>query len=198
MTTNPTPNYGTIPTTTPSPTTTQTLTSLHQQHHRPWREFLSPPSFSIPTTYTLITSRIRRNLNYFRYNYTLITLTIIFLSLLYHPISIIVFLILFLLWLLLYFSRSSPLVVLGRPIDDRIVLVLLFVVTVVALVLTNVGVNVLVALLISVVVVSVHAALRGIDDLFLGADDFEDDVDGSGLVDVVQGHPLRPTYARVV
>ncbi|KAK9691753.1 hypothetical protein RND81_09G217200 [Saponaria officinalis] len=199
-TTTTTPNYGTIPTSTPTTASPHSNAPFYTRaiaHRRSWREFLSPSSFSLPTSYATATARIRRNLNYFRFNYSLTTLLILFLSLLYHPISMIVFLSIFVLWIFLYFSRDTPIFVFNRSIDDRVVLVLLFVVTVVALVLTKVGVNVLIALSVALVVVGLHAAFRGVDDLFLDDVD-DDDVDGSGLVDVVQGHPLRPTYARVV
>ncbi|KAL9248025.1 hypothetical protein vseg_021391 [Gypsophila vaccaria] len=193
-----TTNYGTIPTApTPPPPSFVTRPTVNR---RPWREFLSPHTLSVPTTYGGATARIRRNINYFRYNYALTTLVIVFTSLIFSPLSMITFLLVFALWVPLFFSRDAPLVVLGRPLDDRVVLVFLFFVTVLALVATGVGANVLIALSVAVGVVFLHAAFRGVDDLFLDdvGDDGDGDGDGNGLVDVVQGQPLRPTYARVV
>ena len=86
----------------------------------------------------------------------------------------------------LYFSRNDPLSLFNRAIDDLIVCVALFVVTIVALVLTRVCLNVLVSVLIGVVIVCLHAVFRVSDDLFL---DEEEAADG-GLVSVV-GSPLR-------
>ncbi|XP_057550428.1 PRA1 family protein E-like, partial [Amaranthus tricolor] len=197
------PNYGTIPTTTTAAnsassvdtfitrTTHQTRTLI--SHRRPWREFLSLSSLSLPTSYSESMARIRRNINYFRFNYSLIILTILFLSLLWHPISMIVFLAIFVLWIFLYLSRDDPVVVFGRSIDDRIVLLGLSIITILALVFTKVGLNVLISLIIGVVIVGLHAAFRSVDDLFLD----EDDVVDGGLISVSEGQPLRPTYAIV-
>ncbi|XP_047321151.1 PRA1 family protein E-like [Impatiens glandulifera] len=140
---------------------------------RPWREVFDFHVFSLPDGYADGFARIRRNSNYFRVNYALTMLLILFLGLLYHPISMIVFLVVFVAWLYFYFWRESSnvVVVLNKSIDDRVVLVGLIVVTIVGLVLTSVGLNVLVSLVIAVVAIGLHAGFRNTNDLFLDEHD---------------------------
>ncbi|KAL6292134.1 hypothetical protein ACE6H2_000276 [Prunus campanulata] len=153
---------------------------------RPWGELLEPTALSLPSNLSEATTRLAQNLTHFRSNYTLVLLIVLFLSLLYHPVSIIVFLIIFAAWLVLYFSRDQPLEVFGFTVGDRVVMVVLGVVTVLALVLTHVWLNVVVSVVIGVALVSLHAVFRGTEDLVM--DDQEspygallsDDQDPSG------------------
>ncbi|CAN6547861.1 hypothetical protein C1H46_013562 [Malus baccata] len=153
---------------------------------RPWGALLEPTALRLPSNLSAATTRLAQNLTHFRSNYALIALIVLFLSLLYHPFSIIVFLIVFAAWLVLYFSRDQPLEVFGFAVPDRVVMVVLALVTVVALVLTHVWLNVIVSGVIGVVLIGLHAVFRGTEDLVM--DDQEspygallsDDADPSG------------------
>jgi len=130
---------------------------------RAWREVLDPTAFSRPESCGEARARARRNLAYFRANYALAALVLVFLGLVYRPVSMLVFLALFVAWLGLYFGRGEgePLVCLRREVDDRVVLAVLSAATVLAVVvLTLAGLNLLVSLVVAAAVIGVHAAFR--------------------------------------
>ncbi|XP_015866165.3 PRA1 family protein F3 [Ziziphus jujuba] len=166
--------YGTIPTSSSGPSSNLEYLSRAKARireglatRRPWKFMFNFHSFGLPSGFGDFIGRLRKNASYFRMNYAIIFLLILFLSLLWHPISLIVFVVMMAVWLFLYFLREEPLVIFHRTIDDRLVLVVLSVLTIVFLLLTHATLNILVALLIGLVVVVLHAAIRKTDDLYV-------------------------------
>ncbi|KAK7335885.1 hypothetical protein VNO80_27997 [Phaseolus coccineus] len=165
-------NYGAIPTSS-SPSTNLEFISRAKQRvkeglatRRPWKIMFNLHSFALPGGFSDAVRRVRENVGYFQMNYAIVVLVVLLLSLLWHPISLIVFGVLTVLWLVLYFLRDEPLFLFGRMISDRVVLVVMGVLTIALLLLTGAIPNILVALLIGAVLVVAHAAFRRTDDLF--------------------------------
>ncbi|KAL6496966.1 hypothetical protein OROGR_028895 [Orobanche gracilis] len=170
--------YGTIPTTsapTGTPVNLEYISRAKERikaglgARRPWREMFEFHCFNPPKSFNEMAARVKTNVAYFRMNYAVVVLGFLFLSLLWHPISLIVFIAMMAVWLFLYFLRDEPLVIFGRLVTDRVVLVLLTLVTIFVLLLTDATTNILVSLLVGIVVVLIHAAVRKTDDLY--ADD---------------------------
>lgn len=186
--------YGTIPTAAPGPSNLEFFSRAKERIRssigirRPWKEMIQFDSINLPPSFGESTVRIRTNLAYFQVNYAIVVLLILFLSLLWHPVSLIVFFITMAAWLYLYFLRDEPLVIYGRTIDDRAVLIVLFVITLIFLFLTDATVNIMVGFLIGVFVVLVHSVVRRSDDVFV-----EDEEGlGSGMLLPGGGVPKVP------
>lgn len=167
-------NYGTIPTSsTPATTTSRTeyLTRAKERFkeglgtRRSWREMFDFHAFKLPSSTDEAVSRIKTNFAYFQMNYAIGVLLVIFLSLISQPISLIVLVAITAAWLYFYFLRDEPIVVFGRIITDQNVMIGLSVITIVLLLLTGATTNILSSLLVGVVVVLIHAAVRKTDDL---------------------------------
>ncbi|KAL8230294.1 hypothetical protein R6Q57_000072 [Mikania cordata] len=168
--------YGTIPTSSFGGTNVEYISRAKARiksglgTRRPWKQMFNLGSIDFPRGFSVAFSRIKTNVGYFLMNHVIIMLLILFFSLIWHPISLIVFMVMMAAWLFLYFLRDEPLVIFHRTIGDRAVLVVLFVVTIGLLLLTGVTWNILSSVLIGLVIVVVHAALRNTDDLALDED----------------------------
>ncbi|CAO2824753.1 unnamed protein product [Amaranthus hypochondriacus] len=134
---------------------------------RPWRQIFHYHSLSCPYNLPDAISRLKTNLCYFRMNFAMFILFVLFLSLLWHPFSLIVFLVMMVAWLFLYFLRDEPLVLFSRSVDDRIVLIVLSAFTIGFLLLTGATRNIWISLAIGIGIVVVYSTFRRSNDLFL-------------------------------
>jgi PRA1 family protein 1 len=136
---------------------------------RPWSELIDRTAFARPESFSDATSRLRKNLGYFRVNYAAIIAVCLAALLLTHPISLAVLLALLAAWCFMYLLRPSdpPLVLFGRTFSDRETLLGLVVVTFLVVFLTSVGSLIISALLIGSGLVCLHGAFHVPEDLFL-------------------------------
>ncbi|CAN8259453.1 unnamed protein product [Cochlearia groenlandica] len=171
-------NYGAIPTSSSHASPVADLESISRAKQRikaglatrrPWRVMFDFYSMTLPSGgfFSVSFSRIKTNLGYFRMNYAIIVLILLFLCLIKHATSLIVFTMLIFAWIFLYFLRDEPVKFFSYQVDDRTVLVCLSVITVFLLFLTKATFNIVGALLVGAVVVLIHAVVRKTEDLFL-------------------------------
>ncbi|XP_040379751.1 PRA1 family protein F3-like isoform X2 [Oryza brachyantha] len=127
---------------------------------RPWREVADPRAASVPRGFRDAYLRARANLSHFSMNYAIVVLVVVFVSLLWHPVSLIVFLACMVAWLFLYFLRDEPLALFGRTVGEGAVLAVLSVLTLALLLLTGATANILTSLLVGLLLVLLHAVFH--------------------------------------
>ncbi|KAE8674348.1 putative cytidine deaminase 1, 2, 7 [Hibiscus syriacus] len=163
--------YGTIP--AELPPSSNFISQAREQirsglcTRREWKEMVKTESIKLPTHLNDAIQRFRTNAAHFRVNYVIVILFLLFLTLLWQPVSLIVFIIMMAAWLFLYFLRDDPVSIEGFIIDDRIVMTGLLGVTIAMLMLTGVTNNIIVGLSVGIAAVLGHGMLRTTDDLFL-------------------------------
>ncbi|KAF0927725.1 hypothetical protein E2562_035974 [Oryza meyeriana var. granulata] len=150
---------------------------------RPWTELIDRSAFSRPDSLSDATSRLRRNLAYFRVNYAAVVAFALGASLLAHPFSLLILLGLLAAWCFLYLFRGSdqPVVLFGRTFSDRETLLGLVVASFVAFFFTSVASLIISGLLVGGAIVAAHGAFRMPEDLFL------DDADAASGNSAAQG-----------
>ncbi|KAK1421354.1 hypothetical protein QVD17_23617 [Tagetes erecta] len=155
-------------------------------NRRPWSELIDRSAFARPESLSDAASRIRKNFIYFRVNYISLFTIVLAISLLTHPFSLIILLSLLCAWLFLYLFRSSdqPLVLFGRNFSDRETLLMLIVLTIVAVMLTEIGSVVISAVLVGLGIVCVHGAFRVPEEAFF---DDQEQNNNAGLLSFLGG-----------
>lgn len=157
-----TTTYGTIPTTTAA-TKQGEWWWLGPEFGtlRPWDKMLS---LSLPENFQDMVLRMKTNVHYYHTNYGVIVLFVFFLSLLWSPGALIIFIILMGAWVFLYFIREDPMIILDCVVDDRWIFIFLMVATVV-FILSRDAVTIMTGILVGMFAVLLHAVLSNIDNL---------------------------------
>merc|ERR1711966_125415 len=121
-----------------------------------------------PDTLAEATSRIRKNIAYFKVNYVLFVLMTLMLCLLTHPMSLFMLMALGTAWVYLFVVRTEPLVIQGRTTSEREKLIGMSALSVVLIFfLSSVGSVLFMGLGLGAAGVMAHGAARVPDDLFL-------------------------------
>ncbi|XP_028759614.1 PRA1 family protein F3-like [Neltuma alba] len=139
---------------------------------KPWKDMMNPSRLARPFSFFNFLQRMKRNARVFRTNYVMVILLMVLLTLLWHPLCVIIYCALMAAWMVLYLVRDNPPRICGFAIDERLVAVLLLMVTVGLVCLSNVTDNILVGVGVGVLIVLVHAVLRETE---------EDEEDGAGI-----------------
>ena len=107
-----------------------------------------------------------------------------------------VFIISLLAWLYLYFLHDEPFVIRGRAVDDRLVMVVLTLITVALLFFTHATKNIIISMSIGVVVVFVHGALKGSEDIFsLDEEGLSECAGGRGVIKMPLKHAASASFS---
>ncbi|KAL5709805.1 PRA1 protein B4 [Ranunculus cassubicifolius] len=162
---------------------------------RPWGELIDRSAFNRPESLSEAAARVRKNYSYFRVNYMTLLASVIAVSLLTHPGSLLFLLILLASWVFLYLFRpsDSPVVIFGRTFSDKETFIGLIVLSIVVIFLTTVGSLLISSLLIGVAIICAHGSFRVPEDLFLD----EQEPAATGLLSFLGGAAASVATAPV-
>ncbi|GBG60557.1 hypothetical protein CBR_g8580 [Chara braunii] len=139
--------------------------AFHQS--RPWSEMVDRTSFSRFDAVSEATSRVRKNISYFKVNYAICVVAFVILSMLWNVSSLVYLFFLGLLWGWLFMVRSEPLTLGGRTLSENELFFGMVVFSLlVVFVFTSVGYVLLTAVSLASLGIVVHAAFRQPDELF--------------------------------
>lgn len=165
--------------------------ALSQQ--RPWSEVTDRANFSRPENLNDGLGRVRKNLNYFYANYLTIILAVVVLSMLWKPTAILWLALLSAVWVYVFMIRTEPIIISGRTLNDREKFLGLAVISIIIVFgLTSVGSVLISGVIIGAAAITVHAAFRIPDDLFL-----DDGEAGTGFLSFLGGNSKLPTSIGV-
>eukprot|EP00898_Chlorokybus_atmophyticus_P003078 jgi/Chlat1/3771/Chrsp259S03913 len=162
---------------------------------RPWTEMVDRTSFSRAGNLAEATSRVKRNVAYFRVNYSIFLIATVMLVMVMNPTSLLIAAFLLAAWGYLFVVRQDPLVIGGRTFSEREKLLGMAGITaVVVFFLTSLGSVLFMAVGLGVAGIVLHGAFRVPDDLFL---DEAPNTTGGGFLSFL-GAPTAPRGAANV
>jgi len=167
--------------------------SIHVVSQRkPMSEILDRTAYQRPANISEATSRMQKNLNYFKINYVLFCMSILSLFILYHPMSLIVLSAIGAVWSYVYLVRTEPLKIGDRPVSDREKLLGMSGMSVLTIFfLSNAGSVIFSGFGVALLCIGAHSAVRVPDDLFI-----DDSADQNGFFAFLQ--PPRPGLVGAV
>eukprot|EP00803_Ostreobium_quekettii_P007278 evm.model.scf_1979.4 EVM.evm.TU.scf_1979.4 scf_1979:24871-28207(-) len=86
---------------------------------KPWSEVVDRTAFSRPQNLAEATSRLKKNVAYFRINYLIIVIMAITVCMLMNPGSLMVLCTLLVAWIYVFVIRTTPLVIANQPLSDE-------------------------------------------------------------------------------
>ncbi|KVI07032.1 PRA1 family protein B2-like [Cynara cardunculus var. scolymus] len=187
-----------IPLTDPDlrPLLSNISTSLQHSYaqRRPWFELIDRSTFSRPETISEATSRVRKNISYFRVNYMAVIALVLLFSLLSHPFPLFFLISLIASWLYFYLFRPAdqPVFLFERTYSDREVLGILIVSTIVIVFLTGLVSLMISSLLFGLGIVCVHGAFRVPQDVFVEDQEPSSNAGFLSFLAVAAAAPNRP------
>ncbi|CAL55617.1 Prenylated rab acceptor PRA1 [Ostreococcus tauri] len=135
---------------------------------RPMSEVLDASAYSRPANFGDATSRMQKNLNYFRINYLVFTCAVLSLFVLFHPSSLAVFGGVAAAWAYVFAVRSEPLKIGDRELSHREQLMGMTALSAfVIFMLTSAGTVLFSGMGVALLGIGAHAAARVPDDLFV-------------------------------
>jgi len=135
---------------------------------KPMNEILDVNAYSRPVSFGDATSRMQKNLNYFRINYLVFTLAVLSAFVLFHPSSLAVFGSIAAVWAYVFAIRSEPLKIGDRELSHRETLMGMSALSAfIIFMLTSAGTVLFSGMGVALLGIGAHAAARVPDDLFV-------------------------------
>jgi len=135
---------------------------------KPMSEILDASAYSRPLSFGDATSRMQKNLNYFRINYLVFTLCVLSAFIMFHPSSLVVFGCVAACWAYVFSVRQEPLKFGDRELSHRETLLGMCALSAfVIFMLTSAGTVLFSGMGVALLAIGAHAAARVPDDLFV-------------------------------